>query len=100
MTNWPTNPDATVNIAQVREFYGNVSKRTIQRWIAIGRLPPSDDDKRYVWRAAAIVEYRKAWELVRLVRRAARRHNLRAGGHNAPNDDTDKKVTGKRPKDG
>lgn len=107
MSNWPTNPDATVNIHQVRDLYGNVSVRTIKRYVKIGRLPPPDDEKRPTWRAGTVTEYRKAWEWVRLVRRAAKKQRLtasgqseRAGGHNLPNESADEKTTGGKRKPG
>lgn len=78
---WPTNPDASVGIRHVAALY-DVSPKTIKRWVRIGRLPPSDEKKRYTWRAGAIIEFKRALELVRLVRRAARGQHLPKSGNN------------------
>lgn len=69
MSDWPTNPDATVTAKQVAALYAITSIKTLKKYIAEGRIPQPESHDRMTWRAGDVVEYRKAWNLVQTVMR-------------------------------
>lgn len=68
---WPSNPEESVSIQQVACLYG-VTVKTVRRWVAIGKVIQPEHEGRFSWRAGDVVEYRRAWNVVVINRKAAR----------------------------
>ena len=68
---WPSNPDVSVTIAQVASLYG-VSAKTIRRWVKTGKVLQPEHKGRMSWRAGDVLEYRRAWNMVAMNRKAAK----------------------------
>lgn len=68
---WPSSPDASVSIHQVASLY-DVTVKTARRWVAIGKIVQPEHEGRFSWRAGDVIEYRKAWRMVNINRKAAR----------------------------
>ena len=68
---WPSSPDSSVTIGQVASLYG-VNVKTIRRWVLVGKVLQPEHEGRFSWRAGDVIDYRKAWNMVMLNRKAAR----------------------------
>lgn len=102
MADWPSNPESMVDIKQVASLYG-ITPKTVRRWVEIGRLPPPVSKGRWTWRAGAVNEFERALELVRLVRRGAKRSSRRGqigtpGGQIGTSDAEGRKPPSRKPK--